>query len=240
MKRLYIYIICIVCLAACKQEQLSPTTGEAVLELDLQRTGRPSVAVTRAVDEDLAVDVFRQDGTLFVHYAPGTVTNKIVLEEGTFRVVAYTNNQDNWPLLNYGKGKPCYKDEAMVEMEADMVKRLQMRVPMTNYAVTLTLPDDFHELFPTYTFTVASGDRSINLREGDKAYFSPKDAGFTYKLSATNYDGDSHSSSEILFSDVHPGKLYNLRYSFANGDKKGGIEIVIEDDTQVDDINIGL
>lgn len=243
MKRLYLYIIIctIVSLTACQQEQLSPTAGEAVLELDLQRMGRPSAAVTRAVDEDLAVDIFRQDGSLFVHYNAGQVERKIVFEEeGTYRVVAYTDNQENWPLVNYGKGRPCYKADTTIVMEYDMVKRLQMRVPMTNYAVTLTLPDGFHNLFPTYTFTVASGDRSIDLREGDKAYFSPKDAGFIYKLSATNFDGDSHTSSEIRYTNVQPGKLYNIHYRFSNDSNKGGIEIVIEDETQTDDINVGI
>ena len=243
MKRSYVYIImCIVlCLTACREEQLSPRTGEAVLELDLQRMGRPSAAVTRAIDDDLAVDVFRQDGTLLVHYDAGHVVRKIVFnQEGTYRVVAYTDNQYLWSTANNGKGEGCYWGDTTVVMEFDMVKRLQMRVPMTNYSVTLTLPELFNELFPSYTFTVASGNRSVSLREGEKVYFSPYDAGFTYKLSAANIDGDVHTASQILYSNVERGKLYNLRYSFAGGSNDGGIDIVITDDTQTDDTDVNL
>lgn len=243
MKRLYIYIILctIACLTSCRQERLAPTSGEAVLELDLQRVGHPSASVTRAVDEDLAVDVFRQDGSLFVHYDAGQVARKIVFEqEGTYRVVAYTDNQYIWFSANNGKGEGCYMRDTTIVMEYDMVKRLQMRVPMTNYAVTLTLPELFHDLFPAYTFTVASGTRSINLREGEKVYLSPYDAGFTYKLSVTNYDGEEHSASEILYTDVQRGKLYNLRYSFANSNNSGGIDIVIEDNTETEDTDVDL
>ena len=231
----------ILCLAACQQDQLLPSTGEAVLELDIQRMGHPSAAITRAIDGDLAVDVFRQDGTLLVHYDAGHVVRKIVFtQEGTYRVVAYTDNQYIWPTANDGRGEGCYLADTTVVMEFDMVKRLQMRVPLTNYSVTLTLPELFHELFPTYTFTVASGNRSINLREGEKAYFSPYDAGFTYKFSATNFDGEEHSASQILYSDVQRGKLYNLRYSFASGSNNGGIDIVITDDTQTDNTDVNL
>ena len=111
---------------------------------------------------------------------------------------------------------------------------------MVNYAVTLTLPELFHDLFSAYTFTVSSGNRTVSLREGEKAYFSPYEAGFTYQLSATNIDGDQHSASAILYTNVQRGKLYNLRYSFASSSNSGGIDIVITDDTTTDDTNISM
>lgn len=240
MKRLLYIILGIVLLTACQQDEL-PTKGQgsAVLELDLLRAGRPTMT-TRAVDADLAVAIYKQGGIPYVQYAAGEVPKKIVLEPGIFKVIAYTENQDTWQTANGGKGAACYYAETSVEMENDMVVRLALEVPMTNYAVGLELPEHFTELFRSYTFTLRSGSRTTAIQQGEKAYFDVADGGFSYALRATNTDGKTNSHSAIDFPDVEAGKLFTLRYSYDSDATSGGVDIVITDDMETDDTNVTL
>ena len=202
-----------------------------MLELDLLLNGRPQMEVTRACDADLVVDILDANRAPYRHYDAGSVPQKIVLEPGTFYIQAYTDNQENWKSANDGKGEACYFQETSVEMEYDMVKRLQMRVPMTNYAVGLQLPDLWDMLFSAYTFRLKSGDRTVVIRQGERAYFDLADGGFSYALSATNTDGRTSSHSAISYLDVNAGKLYTLTYHYDSDANSGGIDIVIDDMT---------
>lgn len=227
-----IYILLsIVLFTACQQDELAPTDGKAVLELDLLLNGRPQMEVSRACDADLVVDILDEDRVLYRHYDAGSVPQKIVLEPGTFYIQAYTDNQENWKLANDGKGEACYFQETSVEMEYDMVKRLQMRVPMTNYAVGLQLPDLWDMLFNAYTFRLKSGGRTVVIRQGEHSYFDLADGGFSYALSATNTDGRTSSHSAISYTEVEAGKLYTLSYHYDSDANSGGIDIVIDDMT---------
>ena len=241
MKRILYTILAIVLLTACQQDVLTPTAeqGSAVLELTLTRAGRP-VATTRAIDSDLALNIYKSDNTLFVHYAPGEVPQKIVLEPGTFRVVAYTDNQTTWKTGNGGKGEGCYYAETSVEMEFDAVTRLTLNVPMINYAVGLQLPQFFNNLFRSYTFTLKSGGRTTAIKEGERAYFDVADGGFTYSLRATNTDGKTSSHSAIEFPDVEVGKLFTVSYNYDSDATSGGVDIVITDDMETDDTDVKL
>ena len=244
MKKILYIIICILSLTACQNTELVPEVKTGTLVLSLYTGLQPSVKTRAGMDDLLAVRITRKDGKNFADgsqcydFVVTDVTEKMIMEEGTFIIHAYSQNQDTWRTDNEGKGSACFLGDTEVTVAQDSTSYCLYKVPMTNYAVTLTLPELFHDLFTSYTFTVASGGRSINLREGEKAYFSPNDAGFTYKLSAVNIDGDQHSASTILYTDVQRGKLYNLRYSFASGSTSGGIDIIITDNTTTDDINV--
>lgn len=236
-----IYILLsIVLFTACQQDEVAPTGGKAVLELDLLLNGRPQMEVTRACDADLVVDILDANRAPYRHYDAGSVPQKIVLEPGTFYIQAYTDNQENWKSANDGKGEACYFQETSVEMEYDMVKRLQMRVPMTNYAVGLQLPDLWDTLFRSYTFTLKSGTRTTTILAGERAYFAVADGGFSYRLAATNTDNRTSYHSAIDYKDVSAGKLYTLRYSYDSDATSGGVDIIITDDMGTDDTNIDL
>ena len=85
---------------------------------------------------------------------------------------------------------------------------------MTNYAVGLELPEDFDNLFASHQLSIVSGDRDVEIQEGENAYFDVADGGFTYALSVTNTDGDSHTQESISFSEVEKGKLYLISYDY--------------------------
>lgn len=240
MKHLIYILLSIVLLSACQQEELTPTDRKAVLELDLQRMGRPIMDVTRAVDADLTVDIYDADNTLYRHYDAGAVPKKIVLEPGSFKVVAYTDNQESWKTANDGKGEACYYAEATVEMEFDKTVYFTLNVPMSNYAVGLQLPDLWDLLFRSYTFRLKSGGRTVVINQGERAYFDLADGGFSYALSATNTDGRTSSHSAINYTDVEAGKLYTLSYHYDSDANTGGVDIIITDDMTTDDNQINL
>lgn len=247
MRRPYIYIImCIALLTtSCQQEQSEPS-GQAVLELDLQLAGRPRLQ-TRAIESDLAVAIYRPDGTPYINgdgvacqFAAGSVPAKIVLEPGTFRLVTYTENQDSWTSDNEGRGSACYRKDTTFTIGQDETVYLSMQVPATNYAVSLQLPELFNDLFKSYTFTLTSGSRTTTIKEGEKAFFDVADNGFTYALSVTNNDNTPHSHSAIEYTEVETGKCFTIHYNYDSDANSGGVVIIISDDMDTDDNNINL
>ena len=240
MKRILYILLALVALTACQQFDLTERpSGECILELDIARAGKPSVA-SRAVDEDLSVTILNAHGEEYLYIPAGAIPKKIVLEPGVFTVCAHTENQATWHTANGGKGEPCYFASQRVEMEYDYHTRVSMSVPMTNYAVEVDFPEFFDDLFRTYQFTLKSGNREVVIREGERAYFNVADGGFTYSLSVINTDGISHAHSPIWFFDVQGGKHYLLRYYYDSEGTSGSVDIEITDDMGTDDTYIDL
>ena len=225
-------------MTACQQDSLL-SGGEAVLELELMCAGRP-IVTTRAVDSDLAVAIYLENGTPYKQYNAGSIPRKIVLEPGRFRIVAYSDNQSSWPTANNGKGEACYYADTLITMENDMLFRLRMDVTATNYAVGLQLPEHFNDLFRTYTFTLKSGARTTTIKEGERAFFTIADGGFSYALTATNTDGKTSAHSAIEFPDVVAGKLFTIHYNYDSDATSGGVDIVITDDMGNNNTDISL
>ena len=239
MKRALYTILSILALVACQQSEHLQQGGECILELEVARAGKPSVA-SRAVDADLAVTILDAKGEEYLYYPAGAIPKKIVLEPGLFTVCAHTENQTTWHTANGGKGEPCYFASQQVEMEHDSRTRISMSVPMTNYAVGVVLPELFNNLFVKYQFTLKSGSREVVVREGEKVYFDPSNGGFFYALGVTNTDGVSHAHSPIWFFDVQGGKHYLLRYHYDSEATSGSVDIEITDDMGTDDTYIDL
>lgn len=245
MKRSIHYIIYMllqaVLLASCSQQELPARDGTTgTLCLSLSRQGVPQVA-TRAVDSDLALTLTRQDGSVYKTFPAGAVPSSIQVEAGVkYTLCAYTDNQDTWQTANSGKGEACYSGETTVTVGEDETVYCTYRVPMLNYAVTLTLPEFFDALFTSYTFSLASqGRETVYVRQGEKAYFAV-DAGFTYRLTATNNDNKTSSHSAIEYPDVEAGKLYNVKYVYGSDINQGGIDIEITDDEEHEDVDIEI
>lgn len=239
---LYIYyaLACaLVCFASCTSDIDDGPQAYATLDLTLFRGPLPSIA-QRSVAEGLAVQLVNPDGTTYCEYAAGAVPDKITLvADVTYTLRAYTENQTTWQTANGGRGEACYYGTTTVSAGADEVKRLTYAVPMTNYAVTLTLPELFDDFFKNYTFALVSNGRNVTIREGEKAYFAVPEP-FSYRLTATNTDDKTSQHSLLEVSDVTAGKLYNIHYLYATSASSGGIDIEITDNTDHEDIDINI
>ena len=133
------------------------------------------------------------EGKVYKRIPAGKVPDVIPMRAGTFTLCAHTDNLDTWKEANNGRGEACYYASEEVTIQFGERGYLSMSVPMTNYAVGLELPEDFDNLFASHQLSIVSGDRNVEIQEGENAYFDVADGGFTYALSVTNNDGDRKS-----------------------------------------------
>lgn len=213
MKRTLYAILALLALAACQQQNELLEQEECVLELNLSCAHMP-VVTTRAIDVDLAVTILDAEGKVYKRIPAGKVPDVIPMRAGTFTLCAHTDNLDTWKEANNGRGEACYYASEEVTIQFGEKGYLSMSVPMTNYAVGLELPEEFDNLFASHQLSIVSGDRDVEIQEGENAYFDVADGGFTYALSVTNTDGDSHTQEGVLFSEVEKGKLYLISYDY--------------------------
>lgn len=213
MRKLNYIPVLLFTLTACQGEELVPDgiSDKGMLNLTLETSHTP--VVTRAVAEGLALTILNEEGTACQEYAAGSVPSSISLEPGDYTLRVFSENQSTWALANDNLGEACYWGETSVSIVKGKTTTCIYSVPVTNYAVSLTMPDFFSSLFSSYTFTVTSGSRTVELNEGEKAYFSP-DASFTYTFEATNTDGETHSLNGAGPSSVEKGKVYNVSFGF--------------------------
>ena len=237
MKHTLIYIIAALLSAltsgCSSQDDALRPQGSGVLSLQLHRVG--CVAETRAVSCELAVTIVGAEGPVAT-FAPGQVPDKIKLEPGSYELFAYTDNQETWEQDNEGRGSACHWGSAAFTITYDNVTYVNMQVPMTNYAVALSLPPLFEQLFVSHSLKLSCGGRTTSIRQGEKAYFDPAKGGFSYMLTATNNDQVTHSTATVMHREVESGKCYTLTYYYDTESNSGGIDIEIKDDMDTEDV----
>lgn len=222
MKQTILYFIAgLFFLTGCTQEEPSLTESDqigylTVEDLTLQQAEQISVG-SRAVDADLYVEIADTNAT--TTYNPGAVPAKIELTTGTCTVKAYNAAyKDNTP--NTAK----YYAETKVEIKEGKVEYLSLEVPMVNYGVTLSLPDNFSDWFTDYTFSIGkktAAETSV-LKEGEVIYFDyQKGDVLSYSLKVTSKeeaDGtfmQSGSYGDAEGKAIEPGKIYQITYNWA-------------------------
>ena len=202
-------------LASCQQEETLPdntATGYLVLEsIDVQ-VNQQTVS-SRAVDADLYVDILQEDA-IFRQYGPGMVPDRIELPEGTYRLHVY-NAAATLPDPYDGNGVAIFEYTGEpITVEANGTTLIEeIEVPMINFGVTLQLPEEFNTFFKNYAFTVTS-DRSVELKEGETAYFpyNSDKVTFSYSLKATNADGEESEPEGGTRNEVVSGTIYTVSY----------------------------
>ena len=216
MKQTILYLVAaIFLLASCQQEeQVAEETATGYLSIEgIALQADIQTVSSRAVDADLYVEILK-DGETYSLYNPGTVPDKIKLPVGTYQLRAY--NEASLMKNPYeGLGYAVYSSEAQsFDVEAGAVTSLELKVPMTNFGVTLQLPEEFATYFEdNYTFMVTS-DRAVKLRAGEIAYF-PYEEGtttFSYSLTAVNADGEESAPEGGTCTEVASGTVYTVTY----------------------------
>lgn len=216
MKQTILYLLLgIFLLASCRQEETLPdntATGYLVLEsIDVQ-VNQQTVS-SRAVDADLYVDILQEDA-IFRQYGPGMVPDRIELPEGTYRLHVY-NAAATLPDPYDGNGVAIFEYTGEpITVEANGTTLIEeIEVPMINFGVTLQLPEELNTYFKNYAFTVTS-DRSVELKEGETAYFpyNSDKVTFSYSLKATNADGEESEPEGGTRNEVVSGTIYTVSY----------------------------
>lgn len=218
MKKI-LYTLLILCLISCQQEeQALQGKGEGYLSLaniTLQSESNQIIA-SRAIDTDLNIEIWDAEGTAkVVEYAAGdSIPAKIILEAGTYTLKAYTqsyNETSQW--TNEDKGEPVFWETESFVIKEDEVTLLSLEVPMINFGVSLSLPDDFDTFFKDYIFKVKVGEREVTLQDGETAYFAfTEGTTISYKLSTINNDDEENSGEETIDSQVNQGTIYCVTY----------------------------
>lgn len=223
MKQTILYFIAgLFLLTGCAKEELSLAEGNqvgylTVENLDPQQAEQISVG-SRAVDADLYVEITDINAT--TTYNPGSVPAKIELAVGTCTVKAYNATyKDNTP--NAAK----YYAETKVEIEEGKVEYLSLEVPMVNYGVTLSLPDNFFDWFTeNYTFSVGKKNATETsvLKEGEVTYFDyEKGDVLSYSLKVTSEEEangtfmQTGSYGDAEGKAIEAGKIYRITYNWA-------------------------
>lgn len=215
MKQTILYLLLgIFLLSSCQQEDISSNTatGYLVLESIDMQVSQQTIS-SRAVDADLYVDILQEDA-IFRQYGPGMVPDRIELPEGTYRLHVY-NAAATLPDPYDGNGVAIFEYTGEpITVEANGTTLIEeIEVPMINFGVTLQLPEEFNTYFKNYAFTVTS-DRSVELKEGETAYF-PYDSDkvtFSYSLKATNADGEESEPEGGTRNEVVSGTIYTVSY----------------------------
>lgn len=221
MKQTILYFIAgLFFLTGCTQEEPSLTESNqvgylTVEDLTLQQAEQISVG-SRAVDADLYVEITDTKAT--TTYNPEAVPAKIELAAGTCTVKAYNAAyKDN--TTNAAK----YYAETTVEIKEGKVEYLSLEVPMVNYGVTLSLPDNFSDWFTDYTFSIGkktAAETSV-LKEGEVIYFDyQKGDVLSYSLKVTSKeeaDGTFMQSGSYGSDEgkaIESGKIYQIIYNW--------------------------
>ena len=221
MKQTILYFIAgLFFLIGCTQEEPSLTESNqvgylTVEDLTLQQAEQISVG-SRAVDADLYVEI--TDSTKTTTYNPGTLPGTVELHVGKCTMKAYNAAyKDNTP--NAAK----YYAETTVEIKEGKVEYLSLEVPMVNYGVTLSLPDNFSHWFSDYTFSIgkSAATETFSLKEDEVIYFDyQKGDVLSYSLKVTSKeeaDGTftqtgSYGSDEG--KTIESGKIYQIIYNW--------------------------
>lgn len=219
MKQTILYFIAgLFFLTGCTQEEPSLTESNqvgylTVEDLTLLQAEQISVG-SRAVDADLYVEI--TDAKATTTYNPGMVPAKIELAAGICTVKAYNAAyKDN--TTNAAK----YYAETTVEIKEGKVEYLSLEVPMVNYGVTLSLPDNFSARFSDYTFSIGKSTATETLKEDEVIYFDYQQGDIlSYSLKVTSKeeaDGTftqtgSYGSDEG--KTIEPGKIYQIIYNW--------------------------
>lgn len=222
MKQTILYFIAgLFLLTGCAKEELSLAEGNqvgylTVEDLTLQQAELISVG-SRAADADLYVEITDTKDT--TTYNLGAVPAKIELAVGTCTVKAYNATyKDNTP--NAAK----YYAETTVEIKEGKVEYLSLEVPMVNYGVTLSLPDNFSVWFSDYTFSIGkkTATETSVLKEGEVIYFDyQKGDVLSYSLKVTSEeeaDGtfmQTGSYGDAEGKAIEAGKIYRITYNWA-------------------------
>lgn len=221
---IYIQILSLLVLlvTACSQEELPVNDGNSgYLSLSVEVSDlKVNIVNTKAFDlpdVEFKIDILQNDAVYNNHsYKLTTLPAKVKLEKGNYTLKIYKVDNNIGPRYNE------YEKEFAIE-EGKTTNLGLVEMKMQNFGIALTLPDGFSDWFKSYTFTATVGEASKTLKSGEIAYFDFADglSDFSYKLEATNQDGEEKTSEGYYLKDntgrpvLAANTIYFINYNMA-------------------------
>ena len=221
---IYIQILSLLMLlvTACSQEELPVNDGNSgYLSLSVEVSDlKVNIVNTKAFDlpdVEFKIDILQNDAVYNNHsYKLTTLPAKVKLEKGNYTLKIYKVDNNIGPRYNEYE-----KEFAREEGKTTNLGLVEMK--MQNFGIALTLPDGFSDWFKSYTFTATVGEASKTLKSGEIAYFDFADglSDFSYKLEATNQDGEEKTSEGYYLKDntgrpvLAANTIYFINYNMA-------------------------
>lgn len=221
---IYIQILSLLMLlvTACSQEELPVNDGNSgYLSLNVEVSDvKVNIVNTKAFDlpdVEFKIDILQNGAVYNNHsYKLTTLPAKVKLEKGNYTLKIYKVDNNIGPKYNEYE-----KEFAIEEGKTTNLEPVEMK--MQNFGIALTLPDGFSDWFKSYTFTATVGEASKPLKSGEIAYFDFADGlrNFSYKLEATNQDGEEKTSEGNYLKDntgrpvLAANAIYFINYNMA-------------------------
>lgn len=221
---IYIQILSLLMLlvTACSQEELPVNDGNSgYLSLNVEVSDvKVNIVNTKAFDlpdVEFKIDILQNGAVYNNHsYKLTTLPAKVKLEKGNYTLKIYKVDNNIGPKYNE------YEKEFAIE-EGKTTNLGLVEMKMQNFGIALTLPDGFSDWFKSYTFTATVGEASKPLKSGEIAYFDFADGlrNFSYKLEATNQDGEEKTSEGNYLKDntgrpvLAANTIYSINYNMA-------------------------
>lgn len=221
MTKKLLYPLCAaLLLVGCSQDEWTGEAAYGYLALDgITLQSIETVPVTRAVESDLYIEICQGDQQTAL-YEPGQLPADATIKVpvGTYTLKAYNaayNEQESWG--DNEPGEVAYYAETSFDIAEDVTNNVTLSVPMVNFGVSLRLPEGFDTWFHNATFSVLSGNRSVQLAADETAYFPYSEgAQFTYTLAALNQDNENNTDIGT-YTPVEAGTVYTVTYSLPEG-----------------------
>lgn len=221
---IYIQVLSLLMLlvTACSQEELPVNDGNSgYLSLSVEVSDvKVNIVNTKAFDlpdVEFKIDILQNGAVYNNHsYKLTTLPAKVKLEKGNYTLKIYQVDNNIGPRYNE------YEKEFAIE-EGKTTNLGSVEMMMQNFGIALTLPDGFSDWFKSYTFTATVGEASKTLNSGEIAYFDFADGlrDFSYKLEATNQDGEEKKSEGNYLKDntgrpvLAANAIYFINYNMA-------------------------
>lgn len=225
---IYIQILSLLMLlvTACSQEELPVNDGNSgYLSLSVEVSDlKVNIVNTKAFDlpdVEFKIDILQNDAVYNNHsYKLTTLPAKVKLDVGEYTLNIYN---DVAKASDPNSGPRYFHTQNFAIEEGKTTNLGLVEMKMQNFGIALTLPDGFSDWFKSYTFTATVGEASKTLKSGEIAYFDFADglSDFSYKLKATNQDGEEKTSKGNYLKDntgqpvLAANTIYFINYNMA-------------------------
>ena len=176
----------------------------------------------------LAVSVINEQGKTVwstENYANSEANDgKIVLDEGTYTIVAHSAN---WDGNGSGFDVPYYYGSTKVNVEAKSMKKAEIKCTLANVKLTVNYDQSIEDNFSSAITRIASAVKDVKsldfvMGRTTKSGYIPADD-FDYTLLFTNNQGVEHDSICQTITDVQPRDHYIFNIKLVEtGDEPGG------------------